>query len=445
MSKFTQLMFIAVLVALFGTTTAHATKWSLEPVRSTAKTATFEVKRLPAKKVKRVRFVHGGKRRVVRVKRLRRSVAHAGYLTIRSRPTPRLRARAAGRKTRKLVVVADTTAPETTLTGAPSGTVATRDARLSFASTESGRFECSQDGGTWRSCTSPTSIANLADGAHRFAVRAVDAAGNADASPATASWTVAVADAPAATAPDTSTAPGTVTDGFDGPNGSNSLITNQYAFWGTDSLAVRSSAWEVTSGSLFSREGRAWSGRVDAVTPDRYSTNGTGSYVFRMRSKRAEFGSTRQEVSAKINSFYGGTASRPAVAWDGVVLWPRYDTEFSLYFGYILRKDGRVGITKKCPGQVAGGDYYNGGSYFSLYSERFYASTNVGQWYRIGTDAQDNADGSVTIRLLRDGKVVAEARDTGVGCAPIKGPARIGIRADNAEFELDDYVATPLS
>ena len=441
MSKFTQLMLIAVLVALFGATSAHAAKWSLQPVRSTAKTATFEVKRLPAKKVKSVRFVHGGKRRVVRVKRLRRSVARAGYLTVRTRRASRIRARAAGRKSKKLLVVADTTAPQTTMTGGPSGTVSTPDALLSFTSTESGRFECSTDGGTWRSCTSPTSLTGLADGEHRFAARAIDAAGNIDATPATASWTVSTA----AAAPATTATPGTFTDGFDSPNGTNNLITNQYAFWGTDSLAVRSSAWDVTSGSLFARDGRAWSGPVDAVTPDRYSTNGTGSYVFRMRSKRAEFGSTRQEVSAKINSFYGGTASRPAVAWDGVVLWPRYDTEFSLYFGYILRKDGRVGITKKCPGQVAGGDYYNGGSYFSLYSERFYASTNVGQWYRIGTDAQDNADGSVTIRLLRDGKVVAEARDTGVGCAPIKGPARIGIRADNAEFELDDYVATPLS
>jgi len=49
-------------------------------------------------------------------------------------------------------------------------------------------FECQIDGGAWSTCSSPYTTPNLAEGSHDFAVRAVDAAGNIDASPATASW-----------------------------------------------------------------------------------------------------------------------------------------------------------------------------------------------------------------------------------------------------------------
>ena len=451
-SKIIKLMLIAAVVAFTGTATAQAATWSLKPVSRSAKAVTFEVKRLPVKKVKRIRYVDGHKRRAIRVKRLR-TAARRGYLTLRKTRRSRRTARAARVKKvtrqRKLVIVADTTAPETTITSAPSGTVSTTTAQIAFASNESGRFECRRNAGTWSGCQSVLSLSAFREGDNTVEVRAIDASGNVDASPAAASWTVAAAvaaapPAPEATAPEATT--GGFSDSFDTANGANGLITNEYAFWSkTDTSAVRSPDWEVTSGSLFSRDGRAWSGVVDTIAPDRYSQSSTGSWVFRMKSKRADLGSTRQEVSVKINRFFEGTATRPAVAWDGVVLWPRYKSETNLYFGYILRKDGRIGITKKCPGRVEGGDFYNDGSYFSLYDERFHATTTVGSWYRIGTETVDNADGSVTVRLLREGKVVAEVRDQGVGCAPISGPANVGIRADNAEFELDDYRATPVA
>jgi plastocyanin len=86
---------------------------------------------------------------------------------------------------------ADTTAPETTLESGPSGTVGSTAATFGFGSNEPGAsFECALDGAAFAACSSPASYAGLADGAHTFAVRAVDAAGNVDASPASASWTV---------------------------------------------------------------------------------------------------------------------------------------------------------------------------------------------------------------------------------------------------------------
>ena len=82
----------------------------------------------------------------------------------------------------------DTTPPETTIDSAPSGS----SGSVAFSANEPGaRFECSLDGAAFAACTSPAAYAGLVEGAHSFDVRAIDGAGNVDASPARASWTVA--------------------------------------------------------------------------------------------------------------------------------------------------------------------------------------------------------------------------------------------------------------
>jgi hypothetical protein len=85
----------------------------------------------------------------------------------------------------------DLTPPETTITSAPSGTVAMASASIAFTANELDvTYECSLDGGPWTACTSPFNATNLAQGPHAFAVRATDMAGNTDPTPATANWTV---------------------------------------------------------------------------------------------------------------------------------------------------------------------------------------------------------------------------------------------------------------
>lgn len=87
----------------------------------------------------------------------------------------------------------DTQAPETSMDSAPSGVVASTVAAISFSGTDASgilRYECKLDGGAWATCSSPRNLSGLAEGAHTFSVRAVDAAGQTDASPAQASWTV---------------------------------------------------------------------------------------------------------------------------------------------------------------------------------------------------------------------------------------------------------------
>lgn len=87
----------------------------------------------------------------------------------------------------------DTTAPETSIVSAPSGTIDSAAASFEFAATEPGGFKCrldSSDPGDWSSCSSPKSYSSLADGPHSFEVRAADALGNTDASPASAGFAV---------------------------------------------------------------------------------------------------------------------------------------------------------------------------------------------------------------------------------------------------------------
>ena len=85
----------------------------------------------------------------------------------------------------------DTTAPDTTISSGPGGPTIDATPAFGFTSTEAGStFTCRVDAGAWAACTSPWTTAALADGAHSVSVRARDAAGNTDASPAARSFTV---------------------------------------------------------------------------------------------------------------------------------------------------------------------------------------------------------------------------------------------------------------
>ena len=85
----------------------------------------------------------------------------------------------------------DTAAPDTVIDTGPSTRVGTAAASFTFHSTESGStFECKLDSAAYAACTSPQAYTGLSDGAHTISVRATDAAGNTDPTPATRTWTV---------------------------------------------------------------------------------------------------------------------------------------------------------------------------------------------------------------------------------------------------------------
>jgi len=99
----------------------------------------------------------------------------------------------------------DKTPPETTILTGPLGSVSSSSATFSFTSSELGStFQCKLDSMGWTSCASPKAYSGLALGSHTFSVRARDAAGNMDKSPATRSFTVvSVLPPPDTTPPDT--------------------------------------------------------------------------------------------------------------------------------------------------------------------------------------------------------------------------------------------------
>ncbi|HVL90848.1 MAG TPA: hypothetical protein VM841_11515 [Actinomycetota bacterium] len=81
-------------------------------------------------------------------------------------------------------------APDTTITGGPSGSGNAASATFTFTSTIAGStFTCSLDGAPGQSCTSPKSYSGLADGSHTFTVYAT-ANGVSDPTPASRTWSV---------------------------------------------------------------------------------------------------------------------------------------------------------------------------------------------------------------------------------------------------------------
>jgi acid phosphatase type 7 len=90
------------------------------------------------------------------------------------------------------------TPPQTTITDGPTGTTSATSATFSFSSSEaSSTFQCRLDGEAWAGCASPSTRSSLAPGAHSFEVRATDAAGNADPTPAVRGWSIQRDAAPA--------------------------------------------------------------------------------------------------------------------------------------------------------------------------------------------------------------------------------------------------------
>ena len=108
----------------------------------------------------------------------------------------------------------DTTAPVTTITDGPDALTKLTTASFTFTADEPATFECALDSDMFSECR--TEYAGLTDGQHRLQVRATDAAGNTDATPASYSWTV-----------DTTAPVTTITDG---PDALTKLTTASFTF-----------------------------------------------------------------------------------------------------------------------------------------------------------------------------------------------------------------------
>jgi probable HAF family extracellular repeat protein len=92
--------------------------------------------------------------------------------------------------------IVDTTAPVTQITSEPGAVTSDTTAVFTFTGTDNLSakknlaFQVSLDGAAFSTATSPVTYVGLSLGSHTFQVRAIDQAGNVDATPATYTWTI---------------------------------------------------------------------------------------------------------------------------------------------------------------------------------------------------------------------------------------------------------------
>ena len=454
------------LVALVPASPASASDAVVfKPARTSTKSVTFRVDGVNPRSVLRGALVRNGQvrrrigreraRRVVRRGVLhvpvRRSASRRRAVRVITSPIARrdLWIRRVARRAVRLKVVADARAPETRISSGPSSTTDSHDAEFRFSADEKrSTFECRVDSFAWRRCSSPILYVEVPDGDHTFSVRARDRYGNVDATPATRGWTV---DSRSAQEPSDSSdpdregaseepAPGSLPDGdallFDDFTGADGVITNHYAFWSPDDeTAFRDDIWEMESGCALRRDNTLWTGVPTSGLPNKTCSNGSGSEVFRLWTKRS-FTNVNVTFSLRNNGFVSGAEGERS--WDGIKIWLRRQGgtgSVGLYTAEVNRRQGNLMIQKKC----AGSDTYH-----ILSQGRPEGSdASIGEWEKVGGSIRNEPDGTVRITLMRHGQTVLEATDSGVGCAPYTTAGRVGIRGDYTNFHADDFLVVP--
>ena len=221
---------------------------------------------------------------------------------------------------------------------------------------------------------SPITYTEVPAGEHTFSVRARGRYGNVDRTPAFRRWTVGEPGTeepwtqepgsgdeeiplPPAATPTPAPAPATnalLFDNFTGPDG---VITNHYAFWSPDDKTAPS----VTTSGRWSPAVRSaasntlWTGVPTSNLPNRNCSNGSGSEVFRLWTKRS-FTDVNVTFSLRNNGFVSGAEGERS--WDGIKIWLRRQGgtgSVGLYTAEVNRRQGNIMIQKKC----AGSDEYH--------------------------------------------------------------------------------------
>ena len=171
-----------------------------------------------------------------------------------------------------LTYVEDSTAPETQIDSSPQALANSAAASFSFSGTDTGgsgvaSFQCridSAEAAAWAACSSPKSYSGLADGGHKFEVRAIDQAGNTDPTPASFSWTVDTA------------APSTAINS--NPPALTNSAAASFSFSGTDTGGSGVASFQCR---IDSTEAAAWAA---CSSPKSYSALADGCHKFEVRA-----------------------------------------------------------------------------------------------------------------------------------------------------------------
>ncbi len=194
-----------------------------------------------------------------------------------------------------LTYVEDSAAPQTQIGTHPPALSASATASFEFSGEDPGgsgvaSLQCrldSTEAGAWAPCTSPKTYSGLADGAHRFEVRATDQAGNIDASPAAFEWQI-----------DT-TPPTAVIDA--GPTGTTNDSTPTFEFHSTEAGSSFACSIDTGTPSFGPCSGPGATHTPTSALPD-------GTYTFRVSATDA----AGNPGTPATRSFTINTAAPPA-------------------------------------------------------------------------------------------------------------------------------------
>jgi hypothetical protein len=213
-------------------------------------------------------------------------------------------------------------------------------------------------------------------------------------------------------------------------SGADRLLTNEYAHSNPgDDRAVRSTEWDVTSGSLFVRDGAGWTGPPDAASPDVSSANGTGSSVFRVTTRRHDFLNALVSLRVKNLGLTSQGRIKPA-ATDGIHIFLRWQSPEDLYVASLNRRDNQILIKRKSPG----GDV-NGGTYATLGQASY--TVPYGEWQDLRIWIANTAEDTVTISVSTGERTLLKVVDRGTQAPASLSAGAIGLRGDNCDFQFD--------
>ena len=214
-----------------------------------------------------------------------------------------------------------------------------------------------------------------------------------------------------------------------GPDG---LMTNEFAHFNPDKPGARFSRdWDVTSGSLFIRHGVGWSGVPDARSPNAGSTNGTGSSVFRMTTRRHDFQDFTVSLQVRNLGLISDGRSAPSEI-DGIHVFLRWHSPNDLYAVSVNRRDDQVVVKKKSPRTPAGEGEYETLGHTKL-------PVAYGTWQAFSIRIRDSGRSRVVFTVGHGSRQILSAADSGAKSPVIPDEGAVGLRADNCNFEVKDF------
>ena len=222
-------------------------------------------------------------------------------------------------------------------------------------------------------------------------------------------------------------------------NGPDRIVTNEFVHWSKSSCPYTSTKWDMTSGTLFIKNGAGYSGlpTLEKTVPCE-SSKQTNSAIFRLNTRQSNFSNVT--VSLDYNAVTHGGSGAPVNAYDGIHVWVGYQSEYALYAATIYRWDGTIVTKKKVPQATAGCvNASNEGCYYSLAKESLRKDlTTPNTWHHVDVQYFSDTNAKIHIATIIDGVKAADVIDTDTH-GPAYTSGAVGIRGDNTEFYFKNF------